>query len=723
MTHRWSFFRAGGVDQVRLATGADLLALRELDQKLWVALQMPTREVDVEPATMDLLDTDHDGRVRVPDLLAAAEWIGKTFENPDDLLQSKSEVPLAAIADPKVKAAAQRVLSDLKKGDASSVSVADAQAIDEAFIHTRLNGDGVVIPESSDDAEIADLIKTIGEAHGTTVDRSGKQGIDKARADAFFAEIDALAAWLDRRGADPAILPLGDATAAAADAFDKVRPKIEDWLARCQLAAFDARAATALAGKTEELEALAARELQVGTAEIVRLPLARIDATARLPLAAGVNPAWAAALRELADKVVTPLLGARDGLVAADVAAIASKLAAHETWRKSKPSIKGKDLAEERILALAKGDHRRRLYDLIEADKALEAEYGEISSVNKLVRLQRDFSRIVRSFVNFADFYGRMDGTFQVGTLYLDGRACRLCVAVADSAKHAALAGSSEAYLVYCDIRRGTEKKEIVAAVTNGDADNLFVGRNGVFYDRKGQDWDATVSKLVTKPISVRQAFWAPYKRVIRLVEEQVAKRASAAEAEGDTRLAETAQKVATADQAGIAAAQAPPAPARKPEPKKVDVGTVAAIGVAVGGIGAMVAGILTAFFGLGLWMPLGVIAIVLGISGPSMILAWLKLRRRNLGPLLDANGWAINSRARINVAFGAAMTELAKLPPGSSRSLDDPYADKRTPWKRIVLVVILLALLAAWGTKILDPLLPKSLHFGKVVHLVRDRE
>ena len=44
------------------------------------------------------------------------------------------------------------------------------------------------------------------------------------------------------------------------------------------------------------------------------------------------------------------------------------------------------------------------------------------------------------------------------------------------------------------------------------------------------------------------------------------------------------------------------------------------------------------------------------------MLLAWLKLRRRNLGPILDANGWAINSRARINVSFGAAMTELDNM-------------------------------------------------------------
>jgi hypothetical protein len=38
-----SFFRAGGCDQVRLESGADVLALDQLDQKLWVALASPRR--------------------------------------------------------------------------------------------------------------------------------------------------------------------------------------------------------------------------------------------------------------------------------------------------------------------------------------------------------------------------------------------------------------------------------------------------------------------------------------------------------------------------------------------------------------------------------------------------------------------------------------------------------------------------------------------------------
>jgi hypothetical protein len=64
----------------------------------------------------------------------------------------------------------------------------------------------------------------------------------------------------------------------------------------------------------------------------------------------------------------------------------------------------------------------------------------------------------------------------------------------------------------------------VLAALTNGDIDNLVVGRNALFYDRKGQDWDATIIKIIDNPISIRQAFWSPYRKVSRFIETQVNK-------------------------------------------------------------------------------------------------------------------------------------------------------------------------------------------------------
>lgn len=74
---------------------------------------------------------------------------------------------------------------------------------------------------------------------------------------------------------------------------------------------------------------------------------------------------------------------------------------------------------------------------------------------------------------------------------------------------------------------------------------------------------------------------------------------------------------------------------------------------MAVGGITAALGALLQAFFGLGLFMPIGLLGALLLISGPSMLIAGLKLRQRNIGPLLDASGWAVNANAKLKRSSG----------------------------------------------------------------------
>ena len=238
MAHRFQFFRAGGVDQVALIEGADMLALSELDQKLWVALAMPVKGVAIDPETLGLLDADGDGRVRAPDILAAIAWVKTTFKKPNDLLASKETVELTAIADDKVVQAAKRMLSDLGKKDGKAIGIPDTIAITKAFAETVLNGDGVVLPISTEDADLRKVIDDALVAVGSVVDRSGKPGIDKALADKFFAEVDARSAWIAKGGAET-LSPLGPKTAEAAVATAAVRAKLDDYFTRCKIVAFE----------------------------------------------------------------------------------------------------------------------------------------------------------------------------------------------------------------------------------------------------------------------------------------------------------------------------------------------------------------------------------------------------------------------------------------------------------------------------------------------------
>ena len=91
-------------------------------------------------------------------------------------------------------------------------------------------------------------------------------------------------------------------------------------------------------------------------------------------------------------------------------------------------------------------------------------------------------------------------------------------------------------------------------------------------------------------------------------------------------------------------------------------------LSLAVGALATAFASIMVFLGKFEQWqVPLVFAGIMLVISAPSMAIAWLKLRKRNLGPILDANGWAVNAKAKMNVPFGGALTGVATLPPGAT--------------------------------------------------------
>jgi hypothetical protein len=718
-THKWRFFRAGGFDQVKLSSGEDLVNLGSLDQKLWVALASPTSGLDLDVRTTALIDTDKDGRIRVGELLAAVKFACANLKSPSDLLQGAAELPLVSINDatPEGKvllAAAKQVLANLGRPADVVVTPADFADPVRLFADTLFNGDGVVIRESADDDDTRGLIDQIIACVGSEPDRSGKLGVSQGLINRFFAEAREHDAWFKEKEADSGVLFLGfDKTVAASAAVEAIRAKVEDYFARCRVAAFDPRAVPLLNHKEEDYLPALASDLSASGEEIAGFPLALIAAGRPLPLGDdGINPAHAAAVATLRSDAVGPVLGDRAVLNEEEWRRLDARLAACAAWRAGERGAVVNGLGIPRVRAILASGGEQRLTDLVVRDKALEPEVAAIENLERLVRYQRDLYRLCTNFVSFKDFYdGGEPAIFQAGTLYLDQRACKLCLPVDDPARHAAMAGLAGAYLTYVDCTRKAtnEKIQIVAAFTAGDSDNLMVGRNGVFYDRKGQDWDATITKIIENPISVRQAFFSPYKKFIRFIEEQMTKRAAAADNEAHKKLGGAAETAVNLDKA-------------KPEkpPSKMDIGTVAALGVAVGAIGTFLTAILgyaTGVFKLGIPATFGaLVAIMLLISLPSVMLAYLKLRKRNLGPILDANGWAINTRARINVPFGTTLTAVAKLPPGSRRDANDRYAEKSFPWKSVFALAVVLYVAWSWYQGALDRHLPPHVRSTSVL-------
>jgi hypothetical protein len=687
-TYNWKFFRAGGFNQVVIGSGADLANLDQLDQKLWVALACPTTGVEFDKTTLALIDTDKDGRVRAPELIAAAKWAASLLKNSDDLLKGSATLKPSAINDtnPEGKLITNFARQVLGKGDNDEVTFDEAAAAAATFAAKPFNGDGIIPADSASDDATKTVIADIINCLGAVSDVSGKPGVSQAKVDQFFAEAAAYSDWWKKAEADATVLPLGVNTEAAAAAVKAVKAKVEDYFARGRLAAFDPRSVNALNRDEKDYAVLGAKDLTSNHADIASLPLAQVGATTPLPLTQGINPAWAGAIAALQTHAITPLLGAKTVLTEADWNALCGKLAAFDAWNagKSGGSIEKIGLARAReILA---GKAKETLTALIAKDAAEAGNSTAVIGLHRLIHYHRDLAKLARNFVNFADFYGRKDkAIFQAGTLYLDQRSCDLCLTVDDAGKHAAMAGMAGTYLAYCDcVRKGSgEKLSIVAGFTGGDSDNLIVGRNGIFYDRKGRDWDATITKIVDNPISIRQAFWSPYKKLVRMIEERAVKQAAAADANSN------AQLTAVANAPIPAPGPATPATPAKPA---FDPSVIALLSLAIGALAGAVASILAFLGKFETWqVPLVVACIMLVISAPSMAIAWLKLRKRNLGPILDANGWAVNAKAKMNVPFGGALTGVAALPPGATFGAADKYAEKPAMWPKLLGVAFVL--------------------------------
>ena len=519
MKHTWTYANIGGSTRVVIKSGKDIQHLAELDEKLWTVLACPVSGLEIPDESLALIDNNHDAKIHIADVIATAQWLCNTLQNPDVLLKGKDTLPLDAIKDEAILA----VATPLAEGGVVSLAAVKA-AIAGVSIEAQ------AAPEAPYAADVITAYKACQEAYSQ-----------------YFH-----------------------------------------------------------------------------TTKLQSLGLATLPADAAVP-----------------------------GLTEEQFAEMGKKIADYEA---------GKAAAEAANAA------------------ALAAAQAQYKPLEKLLLLSRDFCTLLRNFVSFQDFYakrgkallGRGDdkdspwAIFQAGTLVIDQRACNLCLRVNDMAKHNAQAPDSGMYLIYCQctLHATGEKMQIVAAMTVGDIRNLKVGKNALFYDRQGRDWEAEVVKIIDNPISIGQAFWSPYRKLGEWVSGLITK--SAAEKE----------KKSFADM--TAKLQTPPAAGQAAQPAPFDVakfaGIFAAVGLAIGSIGTFLTSLLSEVKDMHAWALLIVPAILIVVSGPSMILAWMKLRKRNLAPLLNANGWAINADAIVSVLFGNTLTDQAQFP---IVKLNDPFAKK----------------------------------------------
>ena len=701
--YKWEFENIGGCSRVKISSGNDIAHLDELDIKMWTVLSCPVKGLEIEEKSLKYMDRDADGKIRVNDVISVAKWMTGALKNPDLLLEGKDSVSIDEInADDatglKLSKAAKQILANLgKEGDRISLAdTADSAAI---FAKTRYNGDGIITVASTDDAAEKEVIAAAVAATGGSMDRSGEMGVTAAQLEQFYTELKAYSDWC----AAEVAAPFADKTDAVIAAYQALDAKMKDFFMRSRLATFSPDSTSALDVQTSRIEAISAENLSAKGDEIASYPIARITGKEELDLTASINPAWAAQFNVVKEAAIE---AGKKTLTEADWAAIGAKFAAYTAWKAAKAGASVEGLGIGKVNEILKQDQKQALLDIVAQDLALKEEAENIDMVDMFLHMLRDFYRLLKNFITFHDFYNKdkkVGAIFQSGTLIIDQRACRFCMKVSDMGAHNATAATSGMFLVYCDCTTKTSpaKLQIVAAVTVGEVGNLIVGKNAVYYDNAGVEWDAVITKVVDNPISVAQAFWSPYRRMSTAIENLINK--SAAEKDAKMMADATAKINAAptslpADPAAGAEGEAAKPAATPPFDIAKFAGIFAAIGMAVGMIGTALSSLAMGIYALKWWqLVLSFLGLMLIISGPAMVLAWMKLRRRNIAPLLNANGWAVNAAAKISIPFGATLTDVAKYP---KLKLKDPYAKTGMPaWVKVLITLLILggAAAAVW--------------------------
>lgn len=688
--YKWEFDNIGGSSRVRITKGEDIRHLAELDPKMWTVLSCPVTGLEIDDKSLAYMDSDADGKIRVNDIVTTSQWICSALKNPDLILEGKDSIDIEQFSDSesgrKLYDSAKQILANLSK-EGNVISIADTADNATIFARTRFNGDGVITEASTDDADEKAAISAAIVSTGGVADRSGAQGVNADMINAFYTALSDYSAWVQ---AAPEA-PFGDKTDAVIDAYNALDAKIKDFFMRSSLAAFSPDSTSALDVQTSRIESISSENLSDKADDIASYPIARVTGKAEIDLSQPLNPAWAAKFEVLKTVAI-------DGntLTESDWNAIGSRFSAYTAWKASKAGAVVEGLGLEVIKKLLAQDKKAALLELVANDSALAEEAANIDMVDKFLHIFRDFYRLLRNFVTLNDFYKKdksVSAIFQSGRLIIDQRECRLCMKVADMAKHNASAATSGMFLIYCDCtsKSSAAKLNVVAAVTVGDIGDLIVGKNALYYDNAGTEWDAVITKVIENPISVAQAFWSPYRRMAKAIENLISKNA----ADKDAKMMADANAKINAAPAALPAAPAEGKPAVAPP---FDIakfaGIFAAIGVAIGMIGTALSGLMDSLSGLAWYEYIFLfLGIMLCISGPAMILAWLKLRRRNIAPLLNANGWAVNAASKISIPFGETLTDIAKFP---KLKLKDPYKKGLAGWKKFLISAACLALVIA---------------------------
>jgi len=702
------FERHGQTYQLRIRTAEQLEQVLELDDSLWIAMSAPVDGLNGDRKFLDLVDLDHNGRIRTDEMRTAIRWLLDRLADRGGIAEGSDVLPLAALEQShddarSMQETADYILNAIGAEDRSAISLAQVTDFGRHLDTSVINGDGIIPPEASEDPQVQQFIRDVIACRGGREDLTGRVGISEEDLEKFLKDAAAYLDWaaegeLPEGTSYSEVLPLGRETPRAWDALQSVRQKLDGFFARCRLIRF--RPAAAAGAGIDGAQAAPADFADGDSIEALlkRAPLAEPNAEGILALDGDINPAYADALGRFRETVMAPILGETDRLTEERWGKIKARFAGYGRWLGQKPGQAVEKLGRAKLRDWLEGPCPAAVRRLLADDRLVADKLADVRKLEKLLLYQKHLLALANNFVSFPDLYDpERRAMFEVGSLVIDGRWFNLAIRVDDVKQHKEVAKTSRIFVLYAELTRGDSAQKLTVALpaTAGTIGNLSIGKRGIFHSTDGRTWDARVVDIIENPISFREAMAAPFVRLGQFIGGKIEAISGTAQKALEAQVGQVTQKVQTGVQQTVqqapqlvaqAGTQAAPAPASASARRDLLVGasfSIAALSSAFAFVTKQISALEKPLYTLGL----ALLVVLVVVSLPTGIVAAWKLARRDLSAILEGCGWAINARMRLNRRQRRQFTRQEPYPA-------DATGTPRRRWLLLALVLILLGLL-----------------------------
>ena len=649
------FRRLGRAIHPVIETSADLQEACTLDIALWVATSAPVHAFRLDPVFLTHLDSDKDTRIKSGELQEAITWTLDLLQDHEGLEAGSDVLKSSSLHPEHPKAPTLKTVLSAIGEDEKGCSLEDIRKARTRLEQQPVSESGVILPDAAgSEVQQAHIEKILSLIEGAP-HPSGKKGLSKEVIEEFRQRITKRLAWLKQTEQTDEfnrsmLLPLGESTPAAFEAYEAIRERVEHFFQLCEAMEMAPEStAASWPGVPKELNWQDTQALHRALREA---PLAEPDSDRILKMNRKINPAWQHDLHRFRQQVMIPLLDKTDDTLTEDIwNRVCERFSAYETWKSQEPSPELSELSSKEITAWAETTDLDDLVQLCEQPSTNVLTLTDVRLAEKLALYQKDLLTFANNFIAFPHLY--RDDTracFEMGTLVMDGRKFHLAVNVPNRAEYLKSLQGATMFIMIVEVAHTSlnQKFEIAVPATAGQQGNLSVGKHGVFQHVDGTQWFATIVHIQDNAISFAEAVFEPFKRLGQAMTRKIESLTQAAEKKLDTTGGEAVTQLKEGASPGAG-------------------GMLAGGGIAVAALGSSLAFITKIFSEI---KPLGVaqglLAAILAVLIPGSIVAAIRLSKRDLSVLLEGADWAVNSRMRLNRIQRKSFTQVTPYPKGS---------------------------------------------------------